>query len=102
MTTILNPADVAAALFNSAAAIDELGLIKAQIAELEAKEKSLTDALKATGRDSFAGTFYDATVSRTERETVDTKRLRADLGEELIAPYVKRTPVVTLKLVAKK
>jgi hypothetical protein len=92
----------AAALFNSSAAVDELGLVKAQIAELEQKEKALTDALKSTGLDSFAGTFFDCSISRADRETVNTKQLRADLGEDLIAPYVKSSPVVTLRLVAKK
>lgn len=93
----------AAALFNSSAAVDELGFIKAQIAELEQKEKALTDALKATGRTSFAGSFYDCTISHSERSNFDTKALRADLGEEICAPYVREpTKVVTLKLTAKK
>lgn len=94
---------IAAALFNSSAAVDELGLIKAQIAELEQKEKALTDALKATGLTKFAGTFYDCTISHSERANFDVKQLRADLGEEICAPYVKApTKVVTLKFVAKK
>lgn len=102
MTTNLTQSDVASALFNSAAVVDELGFIKAQIAELEAKEKTLTEALKGTGADRFVGSFWDASVSRSERETVNTKQLRADLGEDIIAAYVKKTQVVTLKLVAKK
>lgn len=94
---------VAAALFNSSAAVDELGLIKAQIAELEQKEKALTDALKAVGLDKFAGTFFDCTVSHSERANFDVKQLRADLGEDVCAPYVKApTKIVTLKLTAKK
>lgn len=103
MSTILNSADIAAALFNSAVVVDELGLIKAQIAELEAKEKALTDALKSTGATSFSGTFFDATVSRSERANFDIKQLRADLGDDACAPYVLApTKIVTLKLVAKK
>lgn len=105
MTFQLNNTDdaTAAALFNSAQAVDELGLIKAQIAELEQKEKALTEALKATGLDRFAGTFYDCTISRSERANFDLKRLREDLGEEICQPYIKApTAVVTLKLVAKK
>jgi hypothetical protein len=94
---------IAAALFNSSAAVDELGLIKAQIAELEEKEKALTEALKATSQTSFKGTFFDCTISRSERANFDLKQLRADLGDELCAPYVKApTQVVTLKLTAKK
>lgn len=60
-------------------------------------------ALKATGKTSFAGTFFDCTISDSERANFDVKSLRADLGEDACAPYVKApTPVVTLKLVAKK
>ena len=93
----------ALALFNSAAAVDELGIIKAQIAELEQKEKALTEALKATGLDGFAGTYYDCTISRSERANFDIKQLRADLGEDACKPYVREpTKIVTLKLVAKK
>jgi hypothetical protein len=93
----------AAALFNSAAAVDELLLLRAQIAKLEEKEKALTDALKATGLDRIAGTLMDCTVSRSERENLDVKSLKADLGEELIAPYRKAPiQIVTLRLVAKK
>lgn len=93
----------AAALFNPSNAVDELGIIKAQIAELEQKEKALTDALKATGLDKFAGTYYDCTISRSERANFDIKALRADLGEDVCKPYVKApTQIVTLKLVAKK
>lgn len=93
----------AAAMFNSAAVIDELGFIKAQIAELEAKEKTLTDALKATGADKFSGSFFDATVSRSERENIDVRRLKEDLGEDVIKDYRKAaTQIVTLKLTAKK
>ena len=92
-----------ATAFNPAGAVDELGLIKAQIAELEAREKVITDALKATGLKAFAGTFYDCTISHSERANFDIKALRADLGDELCAPYVKPpTQVCTLKLTAKK
>lgn len=106
MTITLNTASdaTAAALFNSAAAaVDELGFIKAQIAELEQKEKALTEALKATGQDSFKGSFYDCSISHSERANFDIKQLRADLGDDICKPYVKApTKIVTLKLTAKK
>lgn len=90
------------AIFNAASVVDELGFIKAQIAELEAKEKALTEALKATGAETFAGAFFDCSVSRSERETVKTKELKEALGEDIMKDFIKRTPVVTLRLVAKK
>lgn len=92
----------AAALFDPEKLVDELGLLKAQIAALEVREKEITKALKDGGRDSYAGKLFDCTVSLSERVTVDAKRLRADLGEKIIAPYLKTTDVTTLKVVAKK
>lgn len=90
-------------LFNSAAVVDELGLLKAQIAELEAKEAALVEALKTTGLKSFAGTFYDCTISHSERANFDVKALKADLGDDICAAYVREpTKVVTLKMTAKK
>jgi hypothetical protein len=102
MTKAPKSDDFIKALFNSVEAVDELGNIKAQIAVLEKREKSLTEALKATGNDSFEGTLWDCTVSRSERETVDTKSLRADLGEDIIKDYVRTSQVVILRMTAKK
>lgn len=102
MNAPLNNAEIAAALFNPNALVDELGLVKAQIAELEAREKALKDALVEAGAKSYSGTFYDCSVSTSERETVDTKKLRADLGDEIMAGYVKSSTVTTVRVVAKK
>ncbi len=86
----------------AAVAVDELAGIKAQIAALQVKEKALVAALKATGMDRIVGTLHEAVISLSERETVDTKALRADLGEELIKPYLRMTDIETLKLTARK
>ena len=102
MNAPLTPAEVAAALFNPDALVDELGLVKAQIAELENRETTIKDALINGGRDKYAGTFYDVSVSRSERETIDSKRLRADLGEDIVKDYLKTSTVVTVRVVAKK
>ncbi len=98
----LSPAQIAAALFNSASVVDELGFIKAQIAVLEAKEKALKDALIAGGQASYSGTIYDVSVSTSDRDTVDSKKLRADLGDEIMAGYVKTSKVTTVRVVARK
>lgn len=103
MNQVLTPAEIAHALFNPAKLVDELGLVKAQIAELEAREKALKQALVDAGQAAYAGTFYDATVSHSERENFDTKRLREDLGADTCAPYVKApSQIVTVRVVAKK
>jgi|SRR5215831_8185964 len=84
------------------AEVDTLAAIKAQIAKLQEREKELTEGLKATGRDRILGTLHEASISLAERTTVDTKRLRADLGEEIIAPYLNTTLVTSLRITARK
>ncbi len=85
-----------------AVAVDELAEVKAAIAKLQEKEKALVTALKATGREHIVGTLHEAVISLSERTTVDTKALRADLGDDLIAPYERVTMVETLKVTARK
>lgn len=84
------------------AMVDELARIKADIAPLQAREKLLVDLLKATGRDRIDGTEHTAVITLSERETVDTKKLRADLGEAIIKPYLNMTDVCTLKITGRK
>lgn len=86
----------------AAVAVDELAAVKAEIAVLQEREKILVASLKATGLERIHGTLHDAVISLSERETVDTKALRADLGEDIIQPYLKRTLVETLKVTARK
>jgi hypothetical protein len=85
-----------------AAIVDELAALKAAIAPMQEREAALKDALKATGRERIDGTAHTAVITLSERETIDSKALRADLGEDVIAPYLKRSVVETLKLTARK
>ena len=84
------------------AAVDELAALKAAIAPLQEREAMLKELLKATGRDRIDGTEHTAVVSLSERETIDGKALRADLGEDIIAPYLKRSLVTAIKLTARR
>jgi hypothetical protein len=82
--------------------VDELAELKAMIAPLQAREDALKEALKATGFERIDGTSHTAVIVLSERETVNTKALRADLGEDIIAPYLSRSLVTTLKVTARK
>lgn len=84
------------------AMVDELAELKAAIAPLQEREAVIKDYLKATGKDRIHGTAHDAVISLSERETVDTKALRRDLGEDCIAPYLSRSIVTVLKVTARK
>lgn len=85
-----------------AIAVDELAGLLARIAPLQARADQLKSALKALGMERIDGTLHTAVISLSERETIDSKALRADLGEAIIAPYLRRTLVETLKLTARK
>ena len=84
------------------AMVDELAVLKAAIAPLQERETAIKEALKSTGRERIDGTEHTAVITLSERETIDSKALRADLGEAIIAPYLKRSIVETLKLTARK
>jgi hypothetical protein len=89
-------------VINLAQMVDELAELKAAIAPLQEREQFLKDQLKATGRERIDGTEHTAVVSLSERETVDAKALRADLGEDIIQPYLRRALVTVIKLTARK
>ena len=80
--------------------VDELGALKAQIAELTAREKEITSLLKASNEAAIDGDLFRATVSDSERETLDTKALRRDYPE-IAAEYVKTTHVTTVRVGAR-
>ena len=86
---------------NLTALIDELGVLKAQIADLEVRETALKDALIEAGPGAYEGDFYRATVSVADRNTLDMKKVREKLSPQFIAANTKTTEVTTVKVVAR-
>lgn len=84
-----------------ASIVDELGLLKAQMADLADREKSLKSHLIACGRSECDGSMFRATVSRADRVTLDSNAVRSVLGEELCRQFEKRSEVVTVRVVAR-
>ena len=85
--------------------IDVLGTLLAQIADLEAQATAIKDDLKDSatapgGSKVFEGTLFKATVSESNRSTVDWKKLAADLNidAETLARYSKTTAVFSVKV----
>ena len=60
---------------------DQLGTIKAEIAALEAREKTLRDELIHRGGTEIEGTVYRATISDAVRWTLDAKAVRGEMGD---------------------
>ena len=82
--------------------VDKLGLLMAQIAELEAKADVIKNALKQQ-EGKVEGNLFKACVTLSQRATVDNKAVyaEANVPAELIAKYTKTTAVITLKVTAK-
>jgi uncharacterized protein with LGFP repeats len=88
--------------------IDTLGGLLAQIADLEAQAEAIKNDLKdaATapgGSKVFEGSLFKATVSESNRSTVDWKKLAADLGidAETLAKYSKTKAVFSVTVTAR-
>src|SRR6267154_1997826 len=60
---------------------DQLGAVKTEIADLEAREKSLRDELIRRSVSEIDGTRYRATITDAVRWTIDAKAVRSEMGE---------------------
>jgi hypothetical protein len=60
--------------------VDHLGVIKARIAELQTEHDRLRDILVENGPGAYEGEFFRATVSESERHTLDMDAVREKLG----------------------
>lgn len=66
----------------AAAAVDQLGAIKARIAELKKEEARLAEIVANSGVDAIEGGIFRATVVVTaDRQTLDAKAAEAKLRE---------------------
>lgn len=84
------------------AAVDELGTLKAAIAELTDKERDLKTLIAASGYAELDGDLFRATVSLSERTTLETEKVKALLSAAQIAACSKTTEVTTVRVAARK
>jgi hypothetical protein len=85
-----------------AAAVDEIGVLKAAIAPLEQRLKAAQALLKAQGDGRYSGTLYDANVFTSERSTLDMAAVKEKLSVQFLTAHTSVTEVVTIKVTAKK
>lgn len=83
--------------------VDQLGLLLAQIADLEAQAETIKNELKNGDEGSIEGSLYKATISLSQRTTIDNKAVfkEANVPTELIAKYSNTTAVITLKVTSR-
>jgi hypothetical protein len=83
--------------------VDTLGLLLAQIAELEAKATVIKQSLKEDGQGIYEGSMFKANVIVSNRSTVDFKQVFAECSvpAEVIARNTKAQEIVTVKLTSR-
>ena len=91
---------------NTAADIDTLGAVLANIAALEAKAEEIKARLKdeasLSGQQQFDGAIFRATYVESNRSSVDWKAIAKKLAipADLIAAHTKTTGVYSVKVTA--
>lgn len=88
--------------FESLASIaDELGAVKAELAELSKKEESLKKALIESGLDKIQGSLFQVAVSKSERKSLSSELVRKMLSPEALAQCEQVSQVVSVRVSAK-
>lgn len=82
--------------------VDQLGMLLAQIADLEAQAEAIKNELKQE-EGAIEGNLYKACVTLSQRKTVDNKAVfaEANVPADLIAKHTKTTSVITLKVTSR-
>ena len=81
--------------------IDRLGELLAQIADLTREAETIKATLREMGDGAYEGDLFRATVSVSERETLDMKAVREHLSRQFIQAHTNVTPVTTVKVVSR-
>ena len=86
---------------NLTPAIDRLGQIKAQIANLETEQKALRDVLVEQGPGAYEGELFRVTVTVSEREVLDMAAVREKLSPQFVRAHTSITEVTTVRVTAR-
>jgi len=81
--------------------IDDLGVLKAEIAELELKEKALKAALNELKPGAYEGDLYRVSISESVRGTLDMEAVRSKLSPQFISAHTRLTDVRTIRVAAR-
>ena len=97
MTTVFN--QVSTELTN----VDRLGLLLAQIADLEEQAEAIKNELKNGAEGVVEGNLFKANVILSQRSTVDNKALykALNVSDDLIAKFTKTSAVISVKVTSR-
>jgi hypothetical protein len=81
--------------------VDQLGHVKAEAAEIKAREDALRAELIARGITEAEGMLFRATVTEATRWTLDAERIKAEMGELWTVAHSKVSAVTSVRLSAR-
>jgi hypothetical protein len=87
--------------FSTGDLADELGAVKAQAAEIKAREDALRTELIARDITEAEGSLFRATISTASRWTLDAERIRAEFGDAWCTAHSKVATVVSVRVSAR-
>jgi hypothetical protein len=77
---------------------DRLGAVKAEIADLEAREKSLRDELIRRGVSECQGAAFGASVSQGIRWTLNSQAVKSEMGLAWYDAHCRQQAVTTVSV----
>jgi len=80
---------------------DQFGALKAEIADLEAREKLLRDELVRRGAPEIDGALFRVTVSESVRWTLNTAAVKAEMGAAWYDAHCRQSMVTTVAVKAR-
>jgi hypothetical protein len=80
---------------------DELGEVRAQIAELKEREQELRSEILDVGEDRIRGERFTVGVQRREMMRLDIALIREKMGEEWVAKHSKPIKTTIVKVAAR-
>ena len=86
---------------NLSTIIDDLGALKAVIANLLIEEKALKAALEDLAPGNYEGEQFRLSISVAERDTLDMAAVREHLSRQFIAAHTNTLEVRTLRVSAR-
>ena len=97
MTTVINQVST------ELTAVDRLGLLLAQIADLEEQAEAIKNELKNGAEGVVEGNLFKANVILSQRSTIDNKAVykALNVSDDLLAKFTKTTAVISVKVTAR-
>lgn len=80
---------------------DQIGQLDAQIKTLTKQLDALKSQAKATGLDEIVGTVFVVTISKDVKATLETAKVREELGQKWYDDHCKLQEVTTLRVKAR-